>query len=543
MKQNVLLIEKDERSRKTLGKALKKVGLNHFVVRDATEGMSVLGRASFQVVIIGAGQRRLALQGLCGLARREQLEIPLIIVTADANYKDKLVRTIGHPLHFLDEKCSVSDLLKCVKMIVRKERPSSEERVAQEPVVVPKISLVETQPVPLSSVEESASVSSSQGEAKGSQEQKSDTAPVAREPLREPSVLWEGELEEGETSAVLTTIAVQQLTGRLEIKAEPFNRSYFFLNGEPVWFSVLNQEEMIWTALQASNLLPEHARGQPAPSGSLLSKLVSDNFLTGEALHKFLVSFFRKEMLALWQFHNVSISFFEEDGFIATLPLIKLNVFGLILQSFRSRHLLSDTMSLGDDIEWKYVIPKSGLIPVSGLLEPFCNGRNIGTLITGRRTVRHLVRKLDMDALGANMLLFGLKDARLIDIVDEIPEIENSLLLTEATSPSTSGVEMPHSDIEGSRPPVSPEEDVARDAIFSLYMRVKTLNEAHEILRISKDATREEIEDAYMACVQDLIDGKIHEITKSELLSSRVHEIRQKLKWAREAMMKTDASQ
>lgn len=582
MKKIVLIIEDDDRIRAALGKALRKSGFLTLSVKDIMDGMSALGRAAFDMVVVSSAQRKLALCGLCQLAQRRHPQIRILILAPETRERTFLQNKLACQVYFLDDKIERSVLLHHIKKIFLLHPPEKQiptiQEMAIDPIIdekknVPETSspmpgdapepLVETvgitsdaesgdipdlspplkdagfqiDPLAVSVAAEGASgiSGSSEGSSIHSPPQ-TINAEIGKKDDPEndfaTAVLWSGEIENANMASVLTTIAVQQLTGRFEVTKESGVRSYFFLGGEPVWFDSADREESIWASLQKSENLPQAWRGRERPEGLLLPLLVNLNIMPGHALHAFLVSFFRGEVLALLRLGAGGYVFYDDQKFIGDVPLLKLNLFGLILQSYRDQHSPVEVLRQGDEIEWQYVLARPALVPASVLLKPFCRGLNLGAIVNGRRTMRQLVRKMEIDPLLGAMLFLALRKAKLIEFQDRAAVDENNVPLAETTGISFHDNRVPHSDIQEEIKSTSQEDLAARDEIFSLYMRMKTLEHPYDVLGISKGASAEEMEHSFKHLLAQLSDDQVPAGSLQPLLLSRLFEIRKKVEWA-----------
>jgi hypothetical protein len=351
----------------------------------------------------------------------------------------------------------------------------------------------------------------------------------------EGNALFEGSFEGSSGPALLVSLLAQELPGRLEL----FSRSksdgaLYFFAGEPVWAVHPDGDLGLAALLIARGALPPNAKRPTVPEGQLLSRLVADGLISGQAMHNVMRDYVRERVLYVAQSTTGTYAFFEDASFVETLPLLKVNPIGLLLEARRRKTPPDELMRQASVLEWKYPIAGPALVPTAPKLKAFVRSHDLAELINGKKRVKQMLATIGMDALMGTLLLLTLEEARLISLSDDPQEELPTVKLSDSTSVEPNRLAVPDSDIQDT--PTSREETNAREEIFSLYMRLKPLTLPREVLDVSLDAPFEAIQSAYEARVALLDRFRIPEGSAQQLMLSRVEELRGKVQRAYDAL-------
>jgi hypothetical protein len=349
----------------------------------------------------------------------------------------------------------------------------------------------------------------------------------------EAEPLFGGTLD-GAGPALLVSLMAQEFNGRLDVADSDVNGSVFFFAGEPVWAIHPDGDLGIATKLRAVNLLPDDFDRSGIVEGQLLAKMVERGVMTGQAMHDFMRGFLRDAVLNLCTTTKGVYAFYEESAFIETVPLVKVNSFGLMLESRRRRTPPDELLRLSQELEWKYLIPGPALTPAAPKLRAFVRGNDLAEVINGLRRTKHFLQVTQLDAIMGSLVILTLTDARLIAIADEPKTELPTVALADSTQVDTSRLAVPDSDVAD--PSASREERQAIDEIFTLYMQLKPLSEPSDVLGVSGEASSDDIQKAFHLRMKQLEVTRIPEGSARDLMVSRVEELRLKVQRAFESL-------
>ncbi|MBI1948436.1 MAG: hypothetical protein HYS27_22310 [Deltaproteobacteria bacterium] len=342
--------------------------------------------------------------------------------------------------------------------------------------------------------------------------------------------LLEGALDGAAGPALLMGVFAQELTGRLTVKDGPAAGTLYFYRGEPVWADdPLGDAGLHRRLVQRGRLKPDQKLDR-VPQGQLLGSLVQKGVLTGQQMHEFMRELVRDFVLALANAASGAYRFDEDKKFLEVAPLLKVNPFGLILESRRRSMPPAELLSLSNDISDKFVLPQPGLISAADKIAPFVRGARLGRIVDGTRTTRHVLEATSLDAFMGTLVMITLRDAKLVSF-DTVPHAatEGGVTLTEAAlTDEPREITLVDAEVP-SVPDGTSEEAVVREQIFALYLRLKPLTLPRDVLGVPLAAGLAEIEEAYRARMRELDPQRIPEGSAQQLLSARVEELARKV--------------
>ncbi len=429
---------------------------------------------------------------------------------------------------------SSSDEAARVPAAVRFDAP-----VPHTPMPGPQV--LEPKTLPAYRLPSSSSSGSSDGPGTGPRPEDVDTAvdvdilwAAGSAPL-EP--LFEGDLADG-GPALIMSIASQELTGRLVVSDGPGAGELVVFGGDPVWVHYDDGPAGMLRDLKRLGHAPVHFAYDPAEHPDLFAALIAAGHATGQELHAFMRNAIRDRIHALIKQSDGAYAFFEDATYLDTLPLVRVNAFGLLLNERRAQTPPTELLRRHQDMEWTYVHPTAGLGPASLRLRPFVRGNDLATLITGQKRVKTTLGDLGFDPLMGTLLILTLVDGGLVTLHDDPRESFDTVELSEATqvSPGTGRFTVPSSEIEDAD---SEEEQRARDEIFNLYMRLKPLTDPAAVLGVSAQADNAVLEAAYRERMRSLDPAQVPEGSARQLMVARIDELRDKITRAFELLKKS----
>jgi len=349
----------------------------------------------------------------------------------------------------------------------------------------------------------------------------------------EAEALFEGTLD-GAGPALLVSLMAQEFNGRLDLKDTAVDGSVFFFAGEPVWSVPVDGDSGLKGRLEGARLLPAGFSTTGIPEGQLLAKLVERGAMTGQAMHDFMRGTLRDAVIHICSSKKGTYAFYEDSTFLDTVPLVKVNSFGLMLETRRRRTPPDELLRLSQELEWKYLLPGPALTPAAPKLKAFVRGADLSEAINGLRRTKHFMQATGLDAIMGSLVVLTLADARLVTIADEPKAELPTVALADSTQVDASRLAVPDSDVAD--PSASNEEKTAKEEIFALYMRLKPLSDPGEVLGVSARASHDEVQRAFEKRMRQLEVGRIPEGSARDLMVSRVEELRQKVTRAFESL-------
>jgi hypothetical protein len=268
---------------------------------------------------------------------------------------------------------------------------------------------------------------------------------------------------------------------------------------------------------------------EAVPEGALLGALMQAGVLDGERMHAFMRELVRDRVIAVATQTTGTYRFIEDRTFLDTAPLLKVNPFGLILDSRRRRLPPPALMALQGEIEALYPIPGPGLGAATEKLRPFLRGARATDVIDGARTVREVLELAGLDPFMGTLVMVVLRDAKLVAL--EATARAVAIHLTDSVRADAS---LEISVVEDTQPAAatSQEEARAREDIYALYMRLKPLTQPRQVLGVGVDASDDELDAAYRSRLLELDPRRIPEGSAQQLLGQRIEELRRKVESA-----------
>ncbi|MCC7109140.1 MAG: hypothetical protein IT382_07625 [Deltaproteobacteria bacterium] len=362
------------------------------------------------------------------------------------------------------------------------------------------------------------------------------TAPAVAPPTS-PEALLEGQLDGTTGPARLMGLFSQELTGQLRVREGPAAGTLYFYRGEPVWADDPQGDAGLHRRLVQRGRLKPDAQLERVPQGQLLGSLVQKGLLSGQQMHEFMRELVRDFVLALANAGSGAYRFDEDRNFLDVAPLLKVNPFGLILESRRRSLPPPELLTLSNTIADQFVIPQPGLVSAAEKIAPFVRGARLGRIIDGTRTARQIIEGGNLDMFMGTLVLVTLRDTRLISFED-VPHqaAEGGVTLTDAAlSDEPREITLVDAEIP-SMPDGSSEEAAVREEIFPLSMRLKPMTVPRQVLGVSLEAGLPEVEAAFQARMKELDPRRIPEGSAQQLLSARVEELARKVTSAYQAV-------
>ncbi len=533
--KSTLVVDDVEPRRKAIAQALADRGLRYLDVSDSFAAMAALGRADFGTVVAAEGPRTLSLRGLCQLARRRHPEISLIVISRDATKMGSIAGILGTAVSVLSPEIPPAEIARFIDDQQR-EQPGP---AAGEPQTL-RIDAANT--TPLATVAPVAALSASHTPASVEQTViAANTLADADQPTAShdevPRDTLEGTLDGGMGPALLMAIFGQDLTGRLEIDDGPASGVLFFYNGDPVWTKDPRGDAGLHEKLVHKTMLSPTAVLDAVPEGQLLRDLVQRGALTATSMHEFMRAIVRDATLALCAAVTGRYRFIEDKTFLDVAPLLRLNPFGLILESRRKTLAPARLMSLSVELATLFAIPQPGLASAHEKLAPFVRGAALPDIIDGTRTVSDVLTMAALDPFMGTLVLVALQDAHLIALQRHPRASQGGVTLDQAIA-HDDGADVTLVDANASLPAsTSMAETLAREEIFALYLRMKPLSLPRQVLGVSVDADHSEIEAAYALRMRDLDPARIPEGSAQQILTARIEELRRKVMHAHQALL------
>jgi CheY-like chemotaxis protein len=580
MQKSVLIVDEDDLRRRGLAHALAARGERCLDVADGFAAMAAFGRARFSFVIAAEGRRRLSLRGLCQLARKRHPEIPIFILPRAGSTTEELHASLGLPVDIVDaeesvERMATRILARALAISEEEEtRPSVEveldssseegeaaynpfdgpgvdldvdvsalaEAEGLEPVRAstpvqptpsirpPSMRRPSTAPTPVVPLteEEATERHLLRGEEERPEPTQIDalrpSSVTQSAPSSEAIVVVDGQFDDvagGAGAALLMSLFAQEFTGRLLVPHGEAQGTLYLHRGEPVWVDDPQGDAGLYRKLvQKAFVRPDQAVDAVA-EGALLGSLLSSGTLDGERMHAFMREVVRDRVIAVATQTHGEYRFTEDRAFLDTAPLLKVNPFGLILESRRRQLAPPALMALQTEIEGLYAIPGPGLGASSEKIRPFLRGARAVDVIDGRLTVRDLLGATGLDPFMGTLVVVVMRDSRLVALEPQ-PRVQDVSLHDSFIDEVT--IEIAVDDDLGHSAPASADEARVREDFWALYLRLKPLTQPRQVLGVRMDATDAEVDAAYRARLAELDPGRV-----PESLTQRVHELRRKV--------------
>jgi CheY-like chemotaxis protein len=596
-KKTVLIVEEDDARRRAWTQALAARGERALDVADGFAAMAALGRADFACVIAAEGRRLLSLRGLCQLARKRHPDIPIFIVMRVGSSPDELRAAMELPIEVLpdgDAAGLVGTVLASLASppertgTVRTDEfavdiitdvdgaaPTS-ERSAPPPAVdlselaapgdaaegafdppprvaVPTIQLNDVRPpsrrltsrLPTTVAGDAPAATPGTGGADDERPEPTQVdslrpaSSTQSAPAGDAIVVVDGHFEDiadGAGAALLMSLFAQELTGRLGVADGEACGTLFLHRGEPVWADDPEGDVGLYKKLVTKGFLSPTQPVEPVAEGALLGALMQVGLLDGERMHAFMREVVRDRVIAVATQAHGRYRFTEDRTFLDTAPLLKVNPFGLILDSRRRRLAPAALMALQGDLDALFPIPGPGLGPAAEKIRPFLRGARATEVIDGLRTVRAVLDHVGLDPFMGTLVFVVLRDARLVVLEAQPRALDVDL----ADGIAAAAVDITVVDDAAPGAPSSAEEARAREDIYALYLRLKPVTHPRQVLGVALDASDADVEAAYRARLAELDAARIPEGSAQHLLQQRVAELRRKVENAWQTLQVQD---
>jgi CheY-like chemotaxis protein len=582
LQKTVLIVDEDDARRRALAQALASRGERCLDVADGFAAMAAFGRADFSFVVAAEGRRRLSLRGLCQLARKRHPDILIFILPRPGSSADELQAALELPIDVVAADGNPERIVTRILMRVLdvndaeptkpgfeiKVDSSSEDGPAYNPFDGPGADLDVSfdDPTMLPDALPGIAVNAIPGQRPPSLRRPAtipqivgppptDEEPTARQrvergddapeptqvdalrpssstqsaPMVDAIVVVDGhfdDVEGGAGPALLMSLFAQELTGKLTVRDGDASGTLYLHRGEPVWADDAAGDAGLYRKLvQKGFLRPDHIV-DPVPEGALLGSLLQAGVLDGEKMHAFMREVVRDQVMALATQAAGEFRFIEDRSFLDTAPLLKVNPFGLILDSRRRQLAPPALMALQGDMVSLYAIPGPGLGAAAEKVRPFLRGHRATDLIDGKRTVGDVLAAAGLDPFMGTLVVVVLRDARLI-VLEAHARVQD-VSLTDSFIGELP-VDFTVADDVAPSAPSSQEEAKAREDIFALYMRLKPLSQPRQVLGVGMDASEADIDDAYRSRLAELDPARLPEGSAQQVLRQRIDELRRKV--------------
>jgi hypothetical protein len=549
MQRSILIVDEDDTRRRSVASSLAARGVRYLDVGDAFAGMAALGRADFGCVLGFEGRRTLSLRGLCQLARKRHPDILVFVVPKPDSDEDDIRRVLEMPFDILHMKPSTERFV--TELIARFEEAaeptqtgvhhdSGEQTPSQEfnpfdmpstqdangvfdsvpRVDVPRFEVATPFEVPPKTPPAAAPPPGFDDLDAEQHEHAEPTRPDARRPpaSEPPSVVFDGhfdDLEGGAGAAFLMSLFSQELTGRLVVDSGDATGPLYLYRGEPVWADDPHGDAGLYRKLVQKLFLRPDQAVQPVAEGQLLGSLLATGLLNSTQMHDFMREIVRDRVLAFAMQTVGSWRFTEDRAFLDSAPLLKVNPFGLVLESRRRALSPPALMALQGEIEDRFAVPGPGIAAADEKLMPFLRGAKASAVFDGQRTVKDTLASVGLDPFMGTLVVVALRDARLVALEDAPRAATMDLAERAIDAPVVVGV--------------SAEEVRAHEDIYALYLRLKPLSQPRQVLGVGVDADEGSIDVAYQERMAELDPAAIPEGSAKHILMQRVDELRRKV--------------
>ena len=572
MQRSILIVDENDARRRAIASSLAARGVRYLDVGDAFAGMAALGRADFGCVLGFEGRRTLSLRGLCQLARKRHPDILIFVVPKPESDEESIRQVLELPFDVLPLQPSierfVTELVTRFEDSLEATRPG---RLVNDTVELSSEEGGDFNPFEMPSTEDAACVVDSVPRVDIPQVVASgrDLAPLPleiptttpqdapppslddladvvddREPTRpdirrapvstlsqppEPAlIVVDGhfdDLEGGAGAAFLMSLFSQELTGRLVVDDGDAAGALYLYRGEPVWADDPHGDAGLYRKLVQKHFLKPDQPVQPVAEGLLLGALLQNAVITSTQMHDFMREVVRDRVLAVALQEAGAWCFTEDRAFLDTAPLLKVNPFGLVLESRRRALSPPALMALQSEIEDRYAVPGPGIAAADEKLTPFLRGAKASAIFNGQRTVKDTLASVGLDPFMGTLVVAALRDARLVALEDAPRTVTMDLADRAVTAAALVGT----LEGEAGPPPVSAEEARAREDIYALYLRLKPLSQPRQVLGVGVDADEAAVDSAYEQRLLELDPRRIPEGSAQQILAQRVEELRRKV--------------
>ena len=569
MQRSILIVDEDDVRRRGIASSLAARGVRSLDVGDAFAGMAALGRADFGAVLAAEGRRTLSLRGLCQLARKRHPDILVYVLPKDGSTEDHIRSVLELDFEMIAPQASaerlVTDLLSRVEAAGEVTQAGATTLDSKNTSELPSDQLFapELNPFEMPNTEDVAGVFDSIPRVEIPQFLAPPTTPgvdignmpvIAGQVLEAPAaiemaehtrpdlrlssatqsadapVVVDGHFEDidgGAGAAFMMSAYAQELTGRLAVEEGSAGGTLYLYRGEPVWGDDPEGDAGLYRKLVQKQFLAPEQAVEPLPEGQLLGGLLQAGLLTSTQMHDFMREIVRDRVMAVAQEVTGTYRFTEDRSFLDTAPLLKVNPFGLILESRRRQLAPAALMALQSEIENCYVVPAPGLAAAAGKLGPFLRGADAIHVVDGQQTIKAILDSIGLDPFMGTLVMVAMRDARLVSF-ENAPRSQGMDLADLAFEEVS--MEIGVVDAESTtEPPSSAEEAQAREDIYALYMRLKPLTQPRQVLGVGIDADAQDVDDAYQIRLRELDPKRIPEGSAQHILTQRIEELRRKV--------------
>ena len=582
MQRSILIVDEDDARRRAIASSLAARGVRYLDVGDAFAGMAALGRADFGCVLGFEGRRTLSLRGLCQLARKRHPDILIFVVPKPESDEEVIRQVLELPFDVLHLQPSierfVTELVTRFEEIPEPTRPGRLSTINDTAEVSSSEEDGDFNPFEMPSTEDAAGVFDSiprvdipQLVASGRDllplevpttpphsapppsfepqavadidelgaldERAEPTRPDIRRPststVSQPSepamIVVDGhfdDLEGGAGAAFLMSLFSQELTGRLVVDGGEAAGALYLYRGEPVWADDPHGDAGLYRKLVQKHFLKPDQPVQAVAEGMLLGSLLQTAVITSTQMHDFMREVVRDRVIAVALQETGAWRFTEDRAFLDTAPLLKVNPFGLVLESRRRALSPPALMALQTEIEDRFAVPGPGIAAADEKLTPFLRGAKASVIFDGQSTVKATLASVGLDPFMGTLVVVALRDSRLVALEDA-PRTATMDLAERAVT--AEGAAIAGLESEPGPPPVSPEEARAREDIYALYLRLKPLSQPRQVLGVGVDADETAVDIAYDQRMLELDPRRIPEGSAQHILEQRVEELRRKV--------------
>ncbi|MEW5850237.1 MAG: DUF4388 domain-containing protein [Myxococcota bacterium] len=403
MDKVVLIVDGDAPRRAALTQVLATAGKPFALAPDIFQGIAALGRADFGALIASEGRLQ-SLRGLCRLARKRHASIHLFVMLKPGTTPEQVRQAVGLTVECLPPDVKPDQVGMRVLKAMAGPAPIDFDALSTAMVQMD---------VQMALDLESALPPSDDGDVFSD----APAAPQPESPPDEPSLL-EGSLDDGSGSALLMGLFAQEVTGRLDVDAGPARGVLYFVNGEPGWAVLPGGDAALFKRLVEGRLLHPNLPRPAVPEGMLMGELIRTRHLEGPAVQKFTHDLIRERLTLLTTQRTGSWRFSEERDFMQRHPLVKVNSFGVILETCRKALTPDRLLVVGSEMERQYLIPGPALASASPKLASFARGADVGAIVDGRTTAGEFYQRTGLDVLMGALVVMVLLESRLVSLAD-----------------------------------------------------------------------------------------------------------------------------
>ena len=303
--------------------------------------------------------------------------------------------------------------------------------------------------------------------------------------------LLEGDLFGHAGCPLLITLMARELTGRLDVLGGEAAGEIYFFAGEPVAANADDEGQAVrWVCDRAGIAHQQH----PTAHDDLFAALVDEGAIGGDTAHDLYLRFLRDRVLALVNQDEGEYTFFEDDTFLRTRPLVRVNAFGLILEARRQRTSPAQLMALSESLQGRMILPMPSLILAAPKLKAFTGHVDIAELLGPGVPFESWVEVTGLDPMMGAWVLLALVDARCVEIGNNVDEEATQRV---SLAPSVDRVASPHTAFAGGTEEILEPLDQRRPRLEKLWFDLSNATHPRTVLGSMPDDDAIGLQQAY----------------------------------------------